>query len=150
MHIKALQLDSINSIQPLWEQLNALHGEYSTHFRQFHQTFTFSERIKKLHDKENLIIFTAFDEDVPVGYCIVSLDDACGEIDSLFVAPDFRKQGIGGKLMQNTLQWLKKLHCMHINVLVAEGNEKVSPFYERFGFKPKATMLKLLDTSAIK
>lgn len=148
MYFKALHFDSIHAIQPLWERLNKLHHEFSTHFKQQYETFTFSERIKKLHGRKNVTIFTAFDEDVPVGYCLVSIDAECGEIDSLFVAPEFRNQGIGESLVKKALQWLNERHCTIIDILVAEGNEKVFSFYERFGFKPRATLLRLLDKTS--
>ncbi len=42
-----------------------------------------------------------------VGYCISSLDhDLAGEIESIFVLPEYRGLGIGKELMRRTLQWL--------------------------------------------
>ena len=144
MHIITLPRDSLALLQPLWEQLNAHHMELSTHFKEHHRTFTFSERIEKLRNKKRLQVFVAFEEKKPIGYCIVSASGTCGEIDSLFVIPEARKNGVGRKLMLNTLDWMKEQQCQSIAILVAEGNEKAFSFYEQFGFKPKATLLRML------
>ena len=143
MEIRTITEHQLDIIKPLWEQLNSLHERLSTNFKAHHNTFTFSERIKTVLSGDLWRIFTAFKKNMPVGYCIASVKSGCGEIDSLFVAPEYRSAGIGGQLLRKTLEWLNEQPCDGITVLVAEGNEHAIPFYEQFGFKPKATLLKM-------
>lgn len=147
MEIRTLTEDQLDIIKPLWEQLNSLHEQLSTNFKAHHKTFTFPKRMKAVLSKEHRQIFSAFEKNIPIGYCIASANAGCGEIDSLFVVPEYRSGGIGGELLQKALEWLEEQRCNTITVLVAEGNEHTIPFYERFGFKPKATLLKMASVS---
>lgn len=64
-------------------------------------------------------------------------------MDSIYVEPEYRGQGIGRKLAESGLAWLKQQGCRHIDVLVAGGNEAVLPFYEKLGFCVRETVLRL-------
>lgn len=52
----------------------------------------------------------------------------------LAVAPDYRKQGVGGLLIQKTFDITKELKYNKIEIVVAEAKGLV-PYYEKFGFK---------------
>ena len=44
-----------------------------------------------------------------VGYCVSSVDEErTGEIESIFVASDYRGLGIGDSLMKKALTWMDK------------------------------------------
>ena len=52
-------------------------------------------------------------------------------IQDLMVHPDFQGNGIGTDLMKNMIDFLKKKHIYMISVVF---EEKLKPFYEKFGF----------------
>jgi diamine N-acetyltransferase len=77
-----------------------------------------------------------------VGYVVCSVDKMYnGEIDSIFVVPSYRRQGIGKTLMEKALTWLDGKGSKKNIVSVAVGNEQAYDFYRVFGFFPRRTML---------
>ena len=52
-------------------------------------------------------------------------------IQDLMVHPDYQGRGIGTDLMQKMIDYLKKKHIYMISVVF---EEKLKPFYEKFGF----------------
>jgi ribosomal protein S18 acetylase RimI-like enzyme len=58
-----------------------------------------------------------------------------GWINYLAVHPDYQRQGLGRRLMDQVEQKLKSLGCVKINLQVRETNTKVIQFYNRLGYK---------------
>ena len=143
MVIERLPRGDIFLIEPLWEELNSLHGIQSTHFKEYFQSMTFSKRCRKLLSMEDLGIFVAKKQTEIIGYCIASYQSKVGEIDSLFVTSKYRNNDIGKELMIISMKWLTDYECSRINVSVAEGNEHILAFYEQFGFKKRSYVLEL-------
>jgi len=134
-------------VHPLWERLNQLHLERSEYFQDHFSKFTFDQRTKELNIRERVRVFYA--EDIGnqkyLGYCIASVDQGIGEVDSLYVLPSCQGSGLGQALMERALAWLKDQGCSRIRVAVAQGNEQALGFYEKFGFKPRFTVLEHKD-----
>ena len=144
MEIVEIEKSEVMKIKGLWNQLNALHWEKSSHFKSHFESFTFKKRIERLFAKKNVAIFAAqINSDEPVGYCMATENEGVGEIDSIFVKDEFRGNGFGKKLTQKAITWLDRFHCHEINVRVAEGNESVLLFYEQFGFKERFRVLQI-------
>lgn len=143
MDIIKLDKDSLHEIKGLWEELNSLHEELSTNFKNHFRSFTFEERCKKLNQRNDLVVFAARDEGEYVGYCIATMNDNTGEIDSIYIRPEQRKNGIGKRLMEHAMDWLNRAECTEINIAVAEGNESVLDFYRKYGFKERFTVMQL-------
>ena len=57
--------------------------------------------------------------------------------------PEYQGRGVGRKLAESGLAWLKRQGCRYSDVLVAGGNESVLPFYEKLGFCVRGTVLRL-------
>ena len=131
MEIKRLNRENIEEIKELWQDLNAHHRELSTHFKRHFATFTFSQRIEKLTIKEKLIVFLAKMDEVKIGYCLATYDKAIGEIDSIYIRPEYRGNGIGEKLMSEAMHWLEQQEWKEINIYIAEGNEGAIDFYRK-------------------
>ncbi len=141
MKILELNPNDIGEIQKLWEELNALHEERSTHFKKHFQTFTFEERSKRLLKREKIKIFVVSNGSDYIGYCVSTIENNKGEIDSICLFPEYQGRGIGKELMKKGLGWLEKMGCKSIKVAVAEGNEQVINFYKDFGFKQRFVVL---------
>jgi ribosomal protein S18 acetylase RimI-like enzyme len=139
LEYKDLSFEEIDLIQPLWEKLNQHHMERSVPFRKHYEQFTFAERVRRISHKK-LKIITANDPDstAPVGYCITSISpESEGEIESLYLLPEYRGGGAGTRLMELALGWLREQGICEISIRVAAGNEEALPFYAKFGFLPR-------------
>lgn len=135
----------IGLVKPLWEKLNALHLEDSRHFKDHYRTFTFEQRCGKFRtiDDDRIRIELVMDGEIPVGYCIATMDSSDGEIDSVYIEGHYRKRGFGRRLMENSIAWLKEHRCDTIRVAVAEGHESVYDFYRELGFYPRMTYFQM-------
>lgn len=146
----------VDKIKPHWEALAAHHLTKSVYFREHFAKADYAPRKAKFLKKAalgKLRIDIARDEasGVVAGYCVCSFDDEqTGEIDSLFVYPEYRRQGVGEQLMQRGLSWLDELGTVKKILDVAYGNEQVFRFYEKFGFYPRrVNMEQKLETERI-
>ncbi|MBL4932159.1 GNAT family N-acetyltransferase [Clostridium paridis] len=140
-------INEINLIKPLWEGLNSVHFEKSISFKEKYMNFTFEKRIETIHAKANkgIIKFDVVldsDSDSYVGYCISSIEDGRGEIESIFIHKDYRKFGQGKKLMERALKWFNNNGVKDISINVVYANEEALPFYENFGFNISNYILK--------
>jgi len=59
------------------------------------------------------------------------------EIDELFVAAEYRQQGIGQALLARMRAALAARGCVCLQMQVADGNTRTQGFYSRLGFKEK-------------
>jgi ribosomal protein S18 acetylase RimI-like enzyme len=130
----------LDSIRLLWEGLNQHHFDLSPYFKQYYADMNFEKRkvalLKKAASGE-LRVDVAIDTVTRqnVGYCTSSVDkEKTGEIESIFVASNYRGLGIGDTLMKNALTWMDKNGAVAKIVEVAVGNEQVLRFYNRLAF----------------
>lgn len=68
-------------------------------------------------DKENALVFAAFEEDVPIGWIITYIYPTMKEalMTSLEVIPGHQNKGIGSKLMRHLIEHLKSLEFRILN-----------------------------------
>jgi len=133
---------NLDLVRPLWEKLNRMHSELSPHFKQRYQKMDWQWRKAALLKKSKAILLKYVVDDrgeTIVGYCISSIareDETVGEIDSLYIAEEYRKAGIGKLLMFNAIQWLNGRGVKTQRLLVGVGNERAIEYYRQFGFHP--------------
>jgi ribosomal protein S18 acetylase RimI-like enzyme len=81
--------------------------------------------------------------DVPVGYLLCAFvysfehGGLIAEIDEIFVAAPYRRQGIGHALLASARSSLGALGCVSLQMQVADGNALAQRFYEKEGFAEK-------------
>jgi len=147
INYKKLTTTELARIKPLWEELNRIHLADSVYFKEHYTHFSFEDRIENLLKlpEKNLHLLIAETEDFsPIGYCISTIDtNKKGEIDSLFVKAEFRKQGIGRVFVVKSMEWLHDNNANPIRLTVSYGHESVLGFYQRMGFYPRLTVLEL-------
>jgi GNAT superfamily N-acetyltransferase len=76
-----------------------------------------------------------------VGYVLAQLqqrptlaDRYSGLLAEVVVHPDWRRQGIGRKLVDAELGWLRKQGIHRVEVQVLDGNPEAGAFWESMGF----------------
>jgi len=142
---KTLPVSHLNEIKPLWEALNRVHWDDSVYFRDHYASFTFERRSTRwmTMSKENILILVVETEKKKlIGYCVSTIDDTNeGEIDSVFVEPEFQGKQIGRELVLKSLGWLRENECKPIRLAVSFGHESVIGFYEKLGFYPRFSVL---------
>lgn len=141
---------SIDMIEPLWVQLNEHHRTLSPHFSSHYEKMTFEQRKRELLDKAGrglmrVCLAKDIDADRYVGYCVSSIsmdgDIPVGEVESIFVENAYRSSGIGDKLMNKAIEWMDSKGADKKKVAIGAGNEGVLPFYARYGFYKRMTVL---------
>jgi diamine N-acetyltransferase len=143
----------LDQIRVLWEALNSHHLELSTNFKQHYQDMTFEKRKADLLKKTaagKMRVDLAVDEVTGqnVGYCVSSLNqEKIGEVESIFVDANYRGLGIGDSLMNKALCWMDQEGAVAKIVEVASGNEEAFCFYAKYGFLPRKTLLKQMQSS---
>ena len=139
--------EGIDTVAPLWEKLNKHHEKISRHFGYDYPDRKWVNRKKELlreaaDRKIRIDLARDADNERVVGYCISSIKrEGMGEIDSIFVESDYRRNGIGDYLINSALQWLKSRVIKRIIVQVMVGNEESHPFYNRHGFSARTTIM---------
>lgn len=139
-------IELLDKIRPLWEQLNQHHATVSTHFSGDFHAKNFAGRKKTLLEKYadgKLRIDIAHSQEHPVGYLISAIRmDGVGEIESIYIEENYRRQAIGDRLMRQAMEWLDTMDIQTKLIDVAVGNERALKFYARFGFYPRVVTLK--------
>ena len=137
-------VELLGDIAPLWEELNEHHASVSPHFGDFFASMTFARRRPLLEEKSargSLRVDLASFNGEYIGYCIASVDQKVGEIESIYVAKSQRNRRVGDVLMQRAMKWMDKMDVEKRIIGVAVGNERAYGFYERFGFYPRVIIL---------
>jgi ribosomal protein S18 acetylase RimI-like enzyme len=77
------------------------------------------------------------EEGAPCGIIAGYLDDhdpPRPNVASMWVAPAYRRTGLGTRLLNEVQQWAESLGVPQLRLMVTSGNESAMHFYERFGF----------------
>ena len=80
------------------------------------------------------LIFIAQSEGELVGACMAGYDGHRGWLYAVAVDPAHRRKNIGKLIVQHTLQSLKELGCMKVNLQIRSTNTEVAAFYQSLGF----------------
>jgi ribosomal protein S18 acetylase RimI-like enzyme len=89
---------------------------------------------RKIHDSPELFLVAEISGKI-VGSVMIGYDGHRGWINYLGVHPDFRRQKIATKLIDEAVRILSLRGCPKINLNVLRSNSEVVPFYESIGFK---------------
>lgn len=143
MEIKNVMLDEMNRIKPLWQELIDYLQSQSNQFHDEFASKTFEERMKPYYDKVRTgwyFIDIIWDPltGKDIGYCISSITkELVGEMDSLFIKPEYRQLHLGHELMERALRFFEQHQTIKDIVQVSEGNEEVQSFYQKYGFQTR-------------
>ena len=80
------------------------------------------------------LIFIAEDKGIIVGACMAGYDGHRGWLYAVAVSPRQRRRGTGKYLVNHTMQALKELGCIKVNLQIRPTNTEVAEFYRSLGF----------------
>ena len=60
----------------------------------------------------------------------------CGEIDAMYVVPEFQGKGLGKKLIEKAFEWLGS--NLDVKLVVVKYNTNAIEFYKKMGFQETA------------
>jgi len=67
-----------------------------------------------------------------------------GHLYNLYVIPKYQGKGIGTKLLEKALEWLKERKIKDIKILTYAENKKAQKLYKRYGFSDYMITMKKL------
>jgi ribosomal protein S18 acetylase RimI-like enzyme len=133
-----IPFDKVEVIKSLWEKNRQYHEDHSEYFSEAYRSICFDERIKVFgdFDTDALKITVAKDDSEYIGYCLSTIVEGKGEVQSLHVDKSMRGIGIGKELVAVHIEWMKKNNCKVIGVTVSQENEATINFYKKLAFYP--------------
>jgi ribosomal-protein-alanine N-acetyltransferase len=87
-----------------------------------------------MHEKDALSKVAVFEGNI-IGYICVRCHLHESHILNLAVHPNFRRQGVATRLMDEAIRELKKKDCVFIYLKVRVSNTGAQRFYKLFGFE---------------
>ena len=106
------------------------------------------KRVNHLQDQinENNRIFVALEDGVPIGYIFYAkaqnvVYDSAAEIRSIYILPEYQKQGIGTKLFNTALEEIKNLGYKSL-ILYSPQNVSSISFFLKLGGEKKEVLSK--------
>jgi ribosomal protein S18 acetylase RimI-like enzyme len=136
----------IGLITPLREKIRQYHVERSKYFKERITEKSIEEMNRQLLAKSThgicLDLVRAVKSGVLVGYCLSNInEERQGEILSIYLEPEYRRQRIGYKLMERALAWMDKQGAKHKVLGIGAGNEEVVDFYRHFNFEIRSVIM---------
>jgi ribosomal protein S18 acetylase RimI-like enzyme len=134
--------------------LNKQIGEY--HYQHAPDVFTKPSEAEKeflinaLNDTDRLFLVASLGDHV-IGFLTATINknesipflskESICRINTIVVDQDYRKRGIGHKLILSCDAWAVKLGAHQVRLEVMEFNESAQQFYEKLGFKTSSKIL---------
>jgi ribosomal protein S18 acetylase RimI-like enzyme len=148
--ISKIGVDRLEEVRDLWLALHRYHGEIGSHPLVADEDFSWQLRraqYERWLEAGDAVLLLAERDGEPVGYAMAHLQDGpddtyplgerYAEIYTLSVAPEYRGQGIGGRLMDSIEARLGELGIQDIAVSAMVENASALRFYARRGFAPR-------------
>lgn len=139
----------INFEEEKYDLLNVIQQSFLTVANEFNITIQNAPTnpaflsIKRLEESinKNLEIFVYIEDDKIVG-CVgiqPGKDDGEYYIERLGVLPDYRHRRIGYKLLEYSIQEIRKRNCEKIGIGIINENIELKKWYQKHGFQESGT-----------
>ena len=144
--IRKARKKDIPLIAELWKELMDFNKQYDGHWSRSENGHQSCADFINDHiaDDASCILVAEADKHI-VGYC---LSDICkcdpqllkvkeyGQISNLAVTKNYRRKGIGERLLRKTVNWFSKKGIHRIEVYVGISNKSARKFWTKVGFTP--------------
>ena len=132
----------LSFVKPLWEKTRDFHSSISPYFSEKFSSQNFEWRKEGLLEQAQngqmkVSLAKDLENDRYIGYCISVISNReVGEIESIYIEEEYRRNGIASNLMNRALSWMDENSVKSKKISIAVGNEEVIKFYQKFGFYP--------------
>ena len=114
------------------ETLNPIDDNKEDYFRYLQKDLKYINRgifIAIIDEKIVGMILAQYFKPLPI-----SLYKKKGYISNLFIKKEFRKKGIGKKLVETVIDWLKRNKTEHVTLEIHKDNKSALELYHKMGF----------------
>lgn len=146
----------IPAILGLWKELMDFHKDIDPLFtRSADGHVSMEEHIQELIQSEEAQVLVALDRTRVVAYSIAEIlarppvfqHRAFGAISDLAVTSEYRRKGIGEKMLQKMIKWFELHDLDRIELRVASRNEVGYAFWRKHGFQDYMHVLRMYRKS---
>jgi ribosomal protein S18 acetylase RimI-like enzyme len=154
--VREAKKEDLDQILLLWQNLAELYARLNPYGFPYKETafqIKRKEFAEALIDQENRLLLVAEVAQQIVGYIRVAIIkkpetilkgyERVGEVESFFVAEEWRDKGIGRQLFTESVDWFKKKAVQHIFVKVMTKNREAMEMYEHLGFHLRNYVLEM-------
>jgi GNAT superfamily N-acetyltransferase len=71
-----------------------------------------------------------------------------GIITEFFIAPNYRREGLGARMIATLREFCRSTHIGTIELQVSRGNRRARSFYQALGFEPSDRIVMSIDVNA--
>jgi ribosomal protein S18 acetylase RimI-like enzyme len=154
--LREAKKEDLDQILSLWQNLAELYAHLNPSGFPYKETVFQTKRkefARALLDRENYLLLVAEAAQQIIGYIRVAIIkkpetilkgyERVGEIESFFVAKEWRDKGIGRQLFTKSIDWFKKKAVKHIFVKVMVQNKEAIAMYKHLGFHLRNYVLEM-------
>jgi GNAT superfamily N-acetyltransferase len=146
MTIKILKAreSHIPDLLEVWKEFMDFHAAIRPHFtRSAEGHLVFAKHLRECMGSPESCVFVADDGEKVIGYTLLHLkkpppvyDDAVyGFISDMAVKSEYRRHGVGEKLLKRAMTWFKSKGARRVEMAVVVGNSVGYPFWRKQGFE---------------
>jgi len=141
----------VRAILPVWGELAGFHAHLDPAFTPSPQwPHEYGTYLRTLIGRDDALAVVARDGDQIIGYAIGRITmlpsffahRRRGYIHDVYVRDVYRRQGVGRRLVEEILAWLRRKGVTLVELTVASNNDAVR-FWERLGFSTYMLQMKL-------
>ena len=134
----------IQEIAEVWKESMNFHSDIDVHFAVREDAHTgFVPHLQEVMQKEDAQVLVALDKGCVVAYSISLLfkrppifeERIYGFISDLAVKSDYRRKGIGSKMLKKMIEWFKSQDVKRIELRVVAQNDVGYSFWKKHGFR---------------
>ncbi|MFB0563558.1 MAG: GNAT family N-acetyltransferase [Candidatus Lokiarchaeia archaeon] len=144
MEIVRATFSHVSGIVELWKELMDFHKNIDSFFsRREDGHINFEKYVKELIESDDSLVLAALDEGHVVAYSISQISEyppvfqieKYGHIWDMAVKSDYRRKGIGGRMLAKILEWFEQRKINRIELRVVPKNQIGYSFWKKQGFK---------------
>lgn len=133
----------IKEILPVWGELAGFHASLDPAFTPSSEwPREYGAYLRSLMSREDALALVAKDGTEIIGYAVGRVTTLPpffehrirGYIHDVYVREEFRRRGLGRRLVEQILTWFRRRGVTMVELTVAANNRDAIPFWERLGF----------------
>lgn len=137
------KVNNINAAKKCNELLTKLLISESKYDKNFRDDYIVTNYFENKYQNEDSILLIAKEEEDVIGYAYCKINELSGGpivskvtlLDGIYIEEDYRKQGIGLKLINECKNWSIEIGADYFEIKVTSENINALKLYEQIGFK---------------